>query len=95
MTTREPVELKKRPNNGVLTHPLSARALDVLDSLGRMPVPTAEINPGICDRLTREELAEYVSLPSPYKVHKGGKTAHLQITEAGRKVLADNSKGSR
>lgn len=95
MTIRSPTELEKKPNNGVRTHPLSEKALDVLDSLGRAPVPTAEINPGICDRLTREDLAEYVDLPSPYKVHKGGKTAHLQITDAGRKVLADKTRGSK
>ena len=72
------------PLNGTKTHPLSTFALGVLRDLIGTPKPRQEVNPGVVDRLMRESLVEIVDLPSPYKAHKGGACAHLQITDAGR-----------
>jgi hypothetical protein len=76
--------------NGGQTRPLTPHALGVLRQLAAAPVLRLKINPGVVDRLTREPdpLAEEVDLPSPFKVHKGGKTRWLQITDAGRALLA-------
>lgn len=76
-----------KPLNGEKTHPLSAHAREELANIARAPIPTAGINPGVINRLMRENLAEIVQLPSPFKVHKGGNCPHLQITEVGRKML--------
>jgi hypothetical protein len=72
------------PLNGSNIHPLSAHARSILDTLTRAPLPTQEVNPGVIRRFLVEQLVEIVQLPSPYKKHKGGKIAHVQITEAGR-----------
>lgn len=76
-----------KPLNGEKTHPLSAAARIVLGDISLAPVPASTVNPGVRNRLEREALVEEVQLRSPFKVHKGGTCAHLQITEAGRKVL--------
>jgi hypothetical protein len=76
------------PLNGTKTHELSEHALEELRNLARAPMPTMQINPGVVNRLQREELAEVVQLPSPFKAHKGGTCNHLQITDKGRERLS-------
>jgi hypothetical protein len=75
------------PLNGTKTHPLTLFALNVLREIAKTPAPVMTINAGVVNRLMRENLAEIVSLPSPYKKHKGGNCDHLQITDEGLKRL--------
>ena len=72
------------PLNGVKTHPLSEHALASLDDLQAGPRPAAQFNPGVVNRLMREDLVEVVDLPSPFKTHKGRAIPHLRITDSGR-----------
>lgn len=74
-------------------NPLSAHAVSILDALASAPMPRQEINPGVVRRLTGEQLAEIIDLPSPYKKHRGSKIAHLQITAAGHKAKAAAKQG--
>lgn len=76
-----------KPLNGTKTRSLSAHAMAVLRDISTAPVPLNAVNPGVANRLEREALVEEVQLRSPFKVHKGGTCAHLQITEAGRKAV--------
>lgn len=76
-----------RPMNGTKTHPLSQLAISRLLDIARRPIPSQEVNPGIVNRLLREELVRTVRLPSPYNTHRGALLAHLEITDAGRAVL--------
>jgi hypothetical protein len=76
------------PLNGTKTHPLSAHAIDELRNIARSPEPIVGINPGVINRLMRENLVEIVQLPSPFKTHKGRPVGHLRITNAGRERLA-------
>jgi hypothetical protein len=66
----------------------------VLAWLERAPRPSIEINPGVRDRLLREDLAEVVELPNPYPscAKKRPNYPHLKITEAGRQALATRPK---
>ena len=82
-----PREAAMKPLNGTKTHPLSAHALAELRNIQTRPEPRIGVNPGVVNRLLREDLVELVQLPSPFKSHRGGVTEHLRITEAGRKVL--------
>lgn len=68
--------------------PLSSAAMTTLAEIERAPLPRQEVNPGVAGRLERESLVEFVELPSPYKTRKG-KVTHLQITETGRRKLAN------
>lgn len=68
-------------------HPLSDHARRVLSSLCHGPCVRQDINPGVTDRLAREDLIEMVDLPSPYASHKGRKIAHARITMAGRRKV--------
>lgn len=77
----------KVPLNGTKTHPLSESALGALRSLAHGPIPRQEVNPGVANRLEREDLVDEVDLPSPYKTHKGKKIRFLQINDAGRARL--------
>lgn len=70
--------------NGGKTRPLTAHALEELGNIAKSPVPQCAVNPGVTDRLLREDLVTIESLLSPYKVHKGGKCPHLVVTDAGR-----------
>ena len=79
--------IERLPLNGKKTHPLSAHALEELRNIARAPEPKSGVNPGVVDRLTREDLVEVVDLPSPFKAHKGGTCPHLRITDAGIAVL--------
>ena len=76
------------PLNGQKTHPLTPHATERLRQLLRGPIPANEINAGVINRFMREDLAELVMLPSPYKSHKGSNTNHVQITDKGRTYLA-------
>lgn len=67
------------PLNGKKTHPLSAAAKAVIESLRAAPIPCASLNPGIINRLRREGIVETVDLPSPFKTHKGKAIPHLRL----------------
>lgn len=75
------------PLNGTKTHPLTKHALAVLERMVHAPIPKAEVNAGVQDRLLREDLVEWVNLPSPYKT-KPGLYPHLRITDHGRAAIA-------
>lgn len=76
------------PLNGKRTHPLSAHALAALTDLATHgPQPSATINPGVINRLWREDLIELVDLPSPYASHRGRPLQHARITTAGKAAL--------
>jgi hypothetical protein len=77
-----------KPLNGEKTHPLSAHALAELRDIALHPVPACAVNPGVANRLLRENLVSSVELPSPYKTHKGRSIAHLVITAQGRKRVS-------
>lgn len=77
------------PLNGTKTHPLSAHALQRLKEMARQPIPVQDVNPGVVNRLQREELVTIVSLPSEFKTHKGKNIPYLQITEAGRAKISN------
>jgi hypothetical protein len=79
-----------KPLNGTKTHPLSRHALDELRNLANEPLPRSAVNPGVVDRLTRENLVRIVQKPSPFKVHRGGDCDYLEITDAGRERLMHN-----
>jgi len=68
-------------------NPLTPHARSALAIIAQAPVPSLTVNPGVINRLLRENLIELVQLPSPYKKHKGGNCAFLQITEAGQSEL--------
>lgn len=78
-----------RPMNGTKTHPLTKSSLSALSDLARRPDARQNLNPGVSNRLLREDLVESVQLPSPFTSHKGKLIEHLQITEAGRVVLRE------
>ena len=71
-----------KPRNGEKTHPLSQVALEVLRKLLKGPIPASLINPGIRDRLAREQLAELVNLPSPFKTSRGNPYPHGRMSGA-------------
>lgn len=80
------------PLNGTKTHPLSEHAFDALRWLLKYgPEPRQAFNAGVCNRLEREALVEVMLMPSPFPMHKGRKIEFLQITDAGRAVLAEKS----
>ena len=73
-----------KPLNGTQTHPLTIHSQRVLAQIAKAPIASLLVNPGVRDRLLRENLVEIVQLLSPYKKHKGGTCPHLQITDIGR-----------
>ncbi len=75
------------PLNGTKTHPLTAHAKSALSQLWHGPMPRQQINPGVVNRLEREELVRNVMLDSPYVTSAGKKIQHLEITEAGRQIV--------
>lgn len=82
--------MKLVPLNGAKTHALSAHALAELRRLANYPVAAQEVNPGVVNRLMREDLVELVQMPSPYVTHhRERKINHLRITAAGRSRLAE------
>lgn len=76
-----------KPLNGENTHPLSAHAVAELRNLQDAPVPRCSMNPGVVNRLLRDDLADIVMVPSPFKTHKFKLIAHMRITAAGRREL--------
>jgi hypothetical protein len=75
MTTDQTTGASRRPLNGTKTHPLSDHAKGVLEVLAARPLLKHLINPGVRNRLAREELAAIVG-------------DDLVITQAGlRRVL--------
>lgn len=84
-----------KPLNGEKTHPISAHALAELRHINREPVPSSAVNPGVHNRLLREELVKVVMLPSPFVTHKGRRVAHLEITDAGRAIATANKTAER
>jgi hypothetical protein len=56
--------------------------------LHRSPRPRQTINPGVVNRLLREDLVEIVRLPSPFANSRDQKIEHLTITEAGIGAIA-------
>ncbi len=79
----------RKPLNGEKTRSLTYYAKTVLWELQRFGVkPRQEFNPGVVDRLLREDLVKVVERPSPYKKHKpGALISFLCITEAGIQQL--------
>ena len=71
-----------KPLHGDKTHPLSAFALRTLASIALKPIPRQEINPGVVNRLLREELVEQVLLVSPYEKRKYVLIDHLRISQS-------------
>lgn len=80
--------MERRPLNGTKTHPLSAKAFEVLGNIATEPVPYFMINAGVIDRLCREDLIKIVYRPSPYPSSKGASIRYLEITQAGHDRLA-------
>lgn len=55
-----------------------------------MPKVRNSFNPGVCQKLERDGLAEIVVwAPSPYQGQKGKLIQYLRITDAGRAVLKE------
>ena len=72
--------------------PLSVDAISALTTICREPIPRQEFNPGVTDRLTRDGLAKFENLPSPYKTHRKKRISHLVVTDAGRDKIRDLEK---
>ena len=85
------MDISKKPLNGEKTHPLSNHAREVLVSLADEPIPYSQINAGVINRLMLDEYVECITLPSPFKTHKGQKIRHIAITATGRGFLAESS----
>jgi hypothetical protein len=73
-----------KPLNGEKTHPLTAHAVEALRSLERTSRPRQDINPGVVNRLLREQLIELVDRPDP---SLNRRRVHARITDAGRARL--------
>lgn len=77
-----------KPLNGETTHPLSEKAVAQLWALAEAPQPRLEINPGLMNRLLREDLVKVTSKASPYRIHKGRNISWVCLTPLGRARLA-------
>ncbi len=66
--------------------PISDHAESVMRSL---PLPAQEINPGVRWRLEKGGYVEQTKGVSPYKTHKGGMIDFYDLTDKGRRYLAD------
>lgn len=86
--------MSRPPLYGRKTHPLSPHAADILRGLCGGPWPAQEINPGVINRLLREDLIVMVQKPSPYQTGKGQPINFAEITPAGRNAVAA-MKGTR
>lgn len=73
-----------KPLNGEKTHQLTEHAIAELRDLANKPCPRQAVNPGVANRLLRDDLVESVMLPSPFRSHSGKPLEHLRITDAGR-----------
>lgn len=73
----------RKPLNGEKTHPLKPGSIRVLERLlCKGPQPRHEINPGVRDRLHREDLVEECD-----GIKGRPLVRHLRITAAGRARL--------
>lgn len=72
--------------NETKMHPLTAHAQAELRDIASNPCPRQAVNPGVANRLLREELVDSVMLPSPFRTHAGKPLEHLRITDAGRRA---------
>lgn len=67
----------------MILNPLSAHALGQLRLTVENPVPKSDMNPGVVDRLLRENLVVIENLVSPFPSHHGKKIPHVLATLAG------------
>lgn len=77
----------KSLNGGKNTHTLSAHAIQELKNINEHPLPRSTVNPGVVDRLMRENLIEVAQFSSPFKVHKSANIDFLYITTEGKARL--------
>ena len=84
----------RAPLNGTKTHPLTEHGYAALAQLNVSSSPAQYFNPGVVNRLLREDLAELVRGPSPFKRNRGELIDYLAITDAGRQALKDSAHGS-
>ena len=70
------------PLNGIKTHPLTEHGWAALEMLAGDPLPAQGINPGVVNRLLRENLVECYLSPTPYPTRRG-RINWLRITAAG------------
>jgi hypothetical protein len=82
-----------KPLNGAKTHPLSEHARQLLAEIANTPLAAHAVNPGVTNRLLRENAVELVSMASPFKSHKGGKCQFLCITDIGRRIVREEDVG--
>lgn len=73
----------RAPLNGTRTHPLTDHAVEVMGTLKTRAVPAQEINPGVLNRLLREQLIDLIDKPSPYKTHRGQPISHARLSDMG------------
>lgn len=77
------------PLNGTKTHPLSKHAVYALRRLANEgPTPRQEFNPGVVNRLVREDLAKMEQRPSPYRTVRGN-VSFLVLTNSGKQGIVD------
>lgn len=86
------------PLHGERTHPLSQHAWTVLRQCAIAPVPRQTINPGVANRLLREDktqgiqpLARIEMRPSPFRTHHGKVIQFVVLTEHGMQVAKGTS----
>jgi hypothetical protein len=82
----EPRDMSKLPLNGTKTHPLSDHAKEVLRKLQNGPIPRGSLNPGVANRLEREDLVRTIWKQSPFDRRKGT-IRFLEITDAGHAAV--------
>lgn len=76
------------PLNGTKTHPLTKDGIAALQLLSRNgPQIPQRFNPGIRNRLLREDLVRVIQMMSPHKKDKGGLCDHFALTDAGVEAL--------
>lgn len=82
------------PLNGAKTHPMKPASIKALRSIAEHgPIPANEINPGVCNRLSRSGLVYGAMLASPYKTHKGKEICHLCVSSEGLDFLKQLDNG--
>jgi hypothetical protein len=82
------------PLNGTKTHPLTKHALGELERIAAAPVPRQEVNPGVVDRLLREDLVEAYFAPSPYQTRKGLVPAHNRGRQGEDREMTSTGKAA-
>ena len=69
---------------------MTVHSIHALTYLLRGPCPRQEFNPGVVDRLSREGLVTFGTMPSPYK-SRPGTVPSMTITDAGRHALQEDA----